>query len=129
MTALIFLLLNLCASLFKSKSREVRSARANRSASLRQSITSLLRRSELFTAILDTCRLVPQPVERRRRRIAGCGDRDRCGESRDQAYAVRQRIEHDTHRDTLGQADPGKGRIDVGEQVRAGAALAIRIGW
>jgi hypothetical protein len=49
----------------------------------------------------------------------------RRGASRDQAYAVRQRIEHDTHRDTLRQPDPGKGRIDVGEQVRAGAALAI----
>ena len=68
---------------------------------------------------------LPQPVERRRGRIAGCGDRDRRGASRDQAYAVRQRIEHDTHRDTLRQPDPGKGRIDVGEQVRAGAALAI----
>jgi len=70
MTALIFLLLNLCASLFKSKSREVRSARANRSASLRQSITSLLRRSELFTAILDTCRLVRKSRRRAMEKIA-----------------------------------------------------------
>ena len=66
---------------------------------------------------------LPQPVKRRWGRIAGCSDRDRRGASRDQAYAVRQRIEQ--YAPGYAAPDPGKGRIDVGEQVRAGAALSI----
>jgi len=50
---------------------------------------------------------------------------DRRGATDDQRLAGGHVVDCDPHRDALREADPAECRIDVGEQVRAGAAIAI----
>jgi hypothetical protein len=50
---------------------------------------------------------------------------DRCGLSGDQPDARRNLVDDDAHGDALGEANPGEGRIDVGELGIAALAFAV----